>query len=941
MLAGTGFAAVSGQIGSNVLNRAVPNQVAAFSPIDLRCENRTTPMGIDSLAPRLSWKLKTIGDARNQSQAAYQIRVSSSSELLESNVGNLWDSGKVPSDAQLHVEYQGIPLQSGSRCYWKVDVWDSEDRKSTSSDISWWEMGLLSPSDWQGQWIDDGQALPESDEALYENDPSPLFRRSFELSKPVKRARLYATALGYYDLKVNGKSPSDIVLDPPWTSTDKRVYYTTYDVTDGLRVGENVLGVMLGNGWHNPLPLRMWSRINLREHLPVGRPRFLSELVVEFEDGTSQRISTDDSWRVASGPLLKNSVYLGEVYDARLERTGWASSGFDDSDWSAASVLELDDSSGRLIQASPMPPIRVTRTVSAVSVEEVKPGVFVFDLGQNFAGWARLNVSGPRGTEVTMRMGELVYEDGTLNPMTAVAGQIKGLKQDGTPRGGPGAPEVAWQVNTYTLRGDRTEEVYTPRFTFHGFRYVEVTGFPGKPAIRAIEGLRLNTDVESVGTFRCSNARFNQIQELVKWTFLSNIFSVQSDCPAREKYQYGGDIVASSEMAIFNYDMSAFYSKSVEDFKDAARDGWFTETAPYVGISAENYAEGAGPIGWGLAHPLLIVQLVQYYGDTRLAENHFEAAKTWVDLLEANSDNFIIDRCIGDHESLDPKPIELIATAQFYQAATMVADLATLLGKTSEARHYRQLGNSIRAAFSGRFVETGTGRIGIATQAAQSAALYSGLVPDSERELAVRRMVDAVMQDHKGHIAAGIFGTKYLLNMLSKTGHADVAHKMVSQQEYPGWIHMIENGATTLWETWAQSDNVYSQNHPMFGSVSEWFFKVLGGIEPDPEAIGFDRFVIAPYPPEDLDWVDASYASVRGPISCSWRKAEGNLNVHISIPVNTTALVKIPTSNPDSVVEAGRPLAQLAALRGPVTVNEMGVELELGSGRYEFTAALS
>lgn len=933
-------------VGASVAPRSVigsDREDSPLFPVVLRCESLANPLGIDAPKPRLSWKLEADKNARNQVQSAYRVQVASTQERLSLGNPDLWDSGKVVSKNQLHIEYEGEPLESGQRCFWHVQVWDGLDQKSIPSVISWWEMGLLKPSDWSGFWISDGKKMPETDAEHYEDDPAPLFRRSIVIKKPIRRARLYATSLGYHSLSINGQRVSDNVLDPAWTSTENRILYASHDFTDMIVAGENVLGVQLGNGWANPLPLKMWGHRNIRESLPVSRPAFLSELVIEFQDGSVERVGTDESWRVSEGPLLRNSVYLGETYDARLEQPGWDASGFDDASWKPAFKSDVNQrfvDPAERCEAMPIPPIRATKVLPATTLTEVSEGVFIFDLGQNFAGWAKLNVEGPRGTTVQMRMGELLYEDGTLNPMTAVTGQIKGLKKDGTPVGGPGAPKIAWQSNTYVLRGDGPE-TYTPQFTFHGFRYVEVTGFPGTPTLEAIEGLRLNTDLESVGTFRCSHPELNRIQEMVRWTLLSNVFSVQSDCPAREKFQYGGDIVASSEMAMYNYDMATFYAKSVADFKDArVGGGWFTETAPFVGISADNYAEWAGPIGWGLAHPLLVGQLYQYYGDRRIVEEHFEAAAKWVDLLEAASDGYIIDRCISDHESLDPKPIELVATAQFYQAATLVAEFATILGFTDEVQRYQQLADRIKEAFVGRFLEPGTGRFGIATQAAQSAALYMDLVPSSEKEKAVQRMIDAVLVDHNGHVATGIFGTKYLLNMLSSTGHPDVAYTMVNQRTFPGWRHMLDNGATTLWETWAQSDNTFSQNHPMFGMVSEWFFKTLGGIEPSKNAVGFDRFTIAPFLTTDLDWAESTYESVRGTISCRWKWDGGELHVDVDVPVNTEAEMTIPSRGPGAVKEGSQSLVQAAGIRVLPSSKPGFINLVLGSGQYQFTIAV-
>lgn len=909
----------------------------AMTPVELRCEYLRTPLGIDAARPRLSWQLAAnVANARNQRQSAYQILVAGDAASLAANRGNLWDSGQVESAEQLHIVYQGRPLVSAERCYWKVRAWDQADRPTPFSQPSWWEMGLLETADWAGQWIDDGRPVPERDEEFYRDDPAPLLRKTFRVRAGVRRARLYAAGLGYYEFLINGERVSDHVLDPAWTSYATRVLYTTHDVTALLTDGPNALAAMLGNGWFNPLPLRMWGRINLREHLAVGRPRLIAQLNIEYEDGTRESVVSDNGWRVAAGPIIRNSVYLGEVYDARREQPGWDQPGFDDRNWASAS------SAGRpsaALRSQVLPPIRATATLRPASVTEVRPGVFIFDMGQNFAGWARLRVAGPRGTTVKMRMGELLNADGTLNVMTSVAGQIKGANKDGTPRGGPGAPTVAWQSDEYTLRGSGPE-VYTPRFTFHGFRYVEVTGFPGTPTLETIEGLRLNTAVESSGTFTCSNNLINRIQTMVQWTLLSNLFSVQSDCPGREKFQYGGDIVASSEMAILNYDMASFYAKTVLDHQDAARGpGWFTETAPFLGISAEGYGEGAGPIGWGLAHPLLVAQLYQYYGNERIVEQHYDAARRWVELLNDHATGHIIDRCIGDHESLDKNPVALMATAHFFQAARLIERMAYVLGRKEDTERYAALARRIRTAFIARFLTPGSGRFDISTQACQATALYMGLVPDEEREAAIRAMVDRVLVDHDGHIATGIFGTKYLLDSLTETGHADVAYTMVTQETFPGWGHMLAKGATTLWEHWEYSDNTYSHNHPMFGSVSEWLFKGLGGIKPHPRAAGFDRILIEPHVVGNLTWARARYDSVRGPVVSNWRIENSRLTLEVEVPVNTAAVVRVPTPDSSSIQESGRPASNAPGVRVLPVEPGVAARFEIGSGRYVFVAA--
>jgi alpha-L-rhamnosidase len=458
--------------------------------------------------------------------------------------------------------------------------------------------------------------------------------------------------------------------------------------------------------------------------------------------------------------------------------------------------------------------------------------------------------------------------------------------------------------------------------------------------------MRVNTDVDTVGSFTCSDDTLNRIQEMVQWTLLSNLFSVQSDCPGREKFQYGGDIVATSEMATLNFDFANLYAKAVRDHADAVRgdaergEGWLTETAPFVGISAANYVDEAGPIGWGLAHPLLLAQLYRYYGDGRLVAEQYETARRWVDLYAGHANGHIIDRCISDHESLDPKPVALIATAHYLQAARLVAQLAGILGKTVDQARFEQLANDIAEAFVNRFLVPGTGVFDIGTQACQATALNMGLVPKREREAAVARMVEQVVDEHDGHVATGIFGTKYLLEQLTRTGHAEVAFEMVKKTGFPGWGHMLEHGATTLWEHWEYSDNTYSHNHPMFGSVSEWFFKGIGGIRPQDDAVGFDRFHVEPNPVGDMTWAQAQLRSARGRIGSNWYREAGELHMTVEVPVNTRAQIRVPTTDPAAVTEGGVPAGEAAGVRA-LAAQPGYARFTVGSGLYRFVAPLS
>ncbi|MEN8863788.1 MAG: family 78 glycoside hydrolase catalytic domain, partial [Lentimonas sp.] len=438
---------------------------AQMSSTRLRCEYRDQPLGIDHLEPRLSWELQS--DARGTKPSAYHILVSTTAKGLKNDHGDLWDSGKVASSQSVGILYAGKTLESGQRCFWKVKAWDNHDQASDWSTPTFWEMGLLEPSDWQAEWIGDGIPQPEKDEDFFKDDPAPLFRKPFKLTGQMKTARLYITALGYYRASLNGEVIGDQHLDPLWTRPDKRVFYSTFDVTENLAAENNCLGVSLGNGWYNPLPLRMWGRKNLREHLPVGRPQFIARLHIQYTDGSSESITSDASWKVTQGPILRNNIYLGEKVDARKDIPGWDKPGLDDSDWSTAQTVSAPKGA---LEALPLPAIKITKKLNPVAVTEPSKGVYIVDMGQNFGGWASFDFDVPAGTEISIRYGELLYKDGTLDPMSSVCGQIKNASKPQY----LGAPPVAWQKDKYIARGGG--ENYPPQFTFHAFRYIELTG---------------------------------------------------------------------------------------------------------------------------------------------------------------------------------------------------------------------------------------------------------------------------------------------------------------------------------------------------------------------------------------------------------------------------------------------------------------------------------
>jgi alpha-L-rhamnosidase len=905
---------------------SAPGEVGGVVARHLRCEWQVDPLGIDQPRPRLTWELAS--QERGAYASACQVLCATRPELLAPGRSDLWDSGVQPAGREVQVVYEGEPLSSRDVVWWTVRVLDSHERPSPWSEPARFELGLLEPSDWVARWIGNGRPAPEQDEDFYADDPAPLLRREFELPGPVRSARLYVTGLGWYEAWINGRRVGDRVLDPLWTSYAERVLYSTYDVTELVREGTNAIGAMLGKGWYDPLPLRMWGRLNLREHLHIGRPRLLAQLEVELLDGSRVTIASDESWSWADGPVRRDNVYLGEVYDARAERPGWCEPGLDAAGWEA---VHIDSTPVGPLHAQTAPPIRVLEVLPAIIRSEPSPGTWIFDLGENFAGWVRLRVEGPAGTSVRLRYGELLHADGTLNPLTSVCGQIKGPGM-----GGPGAPDVAVQEDTYVLRGGGPE-TWTPRFTFHGFRYVEVTGWPGEPPLEAIAGLPLGCDLEPVGTFASSGERLARIDAMVLRTFRSNVLGVQSDCPHRERFGYGGDIVATAEAFLSAFDMAGFYAKTVRDLADDAdAEGVFPMTAPYVGIAYAGLEEGGSPIGWSLAHPVLVREAVRYHGDLALAAEQYQALRHYVEYLRSQAgERGILERGLSDHESLEARPVRVTSTAFYAQAARILADLADLLGREDDAREYAALAARIGRDFTGELVAADTGVVDNGGQAAQAIALAEGLVPVELREAVLGRLLDDP-DLREGRLSTGIFGTPALLEALSANGRTDLAWALVDRDEFPGWGHMLASDATTLWEHWELSENTFSHNHPMFGSVRQWMVEWLAGLAPAPDALGFDRVLVRPQPVPGLDQAAASYRSVRGPMRVAWRIEDGRFTLEVDLPPATEAEVLLPAGcDPSTLRESG-----LAVDEAPSVEVLASGRLRVPSGSYRFEASI-
>ena len=507
----------------------------------------------------------------------------------------------------------------------------------------------------EAKWIGDAAEQATSDSLMYLDDPAPLFRKDFKTDKNVKRARLLISAAGYYRATINGKRIGDHWLDPAWTNYSKRIYYSDYDITSEIIEGENCIGVTLGNGFYNPLPMKMWGGRNIRDELPTGRPVFIAGLVLEFENGDIDEIVSDQTWRYEYGPLVKNSVYLGEVYDAGREIQGWNLPGYKDDNWSNALLKE---GPGGQLQALFFPPIQVTQKITPVDIYEQEESLFIVDMGINFTGSYNIRLNGEKGDTIVFRFGERVYEDGSLNPMTTVCGQIK---RPGM--GGPGAPDIAWQTDSYIF-GRKEQVWYSPEFTFHTYRYMEIYGLEEKPVPSDIQGLFLHTNVPKNGEFSTSLDLLNSIQTAVERTFMANLISVQSDCPAREKFGYGGDLNATNEAFIYNYDMLGIYRKTIYDWVDAIRDSTFVDTAPFVGIK---YCG----LSWESAFLITQYFLYLYYNDIDLVEELYDFNVRWMEKAAMIHPDGIVDKGLSDHESLQPVPNKLTGTGHYLQCVAI------------------------------------------------------------------------------------------------------------------------------------------------------------------------------------------------------------------------------------------------------------------------------
>ncbi len=869
----------------------------------LRCEYLDNPLGIDTPQPRLSWILTS--DERGAKQAAFQILVASSEAALKTGQADFWDTGKVASDETAQIRYAGPPPISRQSCFWKVRVWDQAGQPSESSPARW-EMGLLQPGDWQAKWI--------ARTTDTNSNPAPLLGRAFQVAGKIKQARAYICGLGYYELYLNGEKVGDHLLDPGFTRYDRRALYVTYDVTDQLRSGANAVGVILGNGWFNCHTKAVW---NFHEAPWRAAPKLLLHLRVDYIDGRSETIVSDASWKCSTGPIVFDSIYGGETYDARLEKPDWATASYDLSKWEDVKIVEAP--AGQL-SAQMMPPIKIAQTLKPAKITEPNPGVFIVDVGQNLAGMAELHVEGPAGTRVRMRYGERLSADGTLDTRD-IEQHVKKLGK-----------EQSHQTDTYILKGGGRKESYASRFTYHGFQYVEVTGFPGKPTLDNFRIRFIHSAVPKAGEFTCSNPLLNRINRAADWAFLSNLQGLPTDCPHREKNGWTGDAQLACEQAQFNFFPVSVHQKWIGDLADEQKPAG--QLPGIVPTSGWGYSWGNGP-AYDSAFLLIPWYEYLYYGDTGIFRRHYDGMKRYVDYLTTRSKNGIVNIGLNDWAPWKTKTEAGITdTAYYYVDTKIVAHAAELLGKRDDAQKYNELAASIHAAFNKQFYHADTATYDQGSQTALSCALYQGLVAPENKARVLENLVASV-EKANNHIDTGILGAKYLLNALLENGRADVAYRMVAQKDQPSWGWWLEQGGTTLWEQWNGSE---SRNHIMYGDVSAWFYKALAGIQPDPQSPGFKHFFVTPHVVGDLTSARGEYDSIRGKIVSDWQLLNGEFCLTLIIPANTTTTLSLPIAG--NVLEGSQPAAKADGVKFLRTEGGRSV-FSVESGKYRFTGPLA
>lgn len=845
------------------------NSIANGVPVELKCEHLVNPLGVDVQNPRLMWRLN---DGRQGAvQTAYQIFVGTDSLEVANNHGRMWDTGK-QAKADILISYAGRKLDPLTRYFWKVAIWD-KDGKPKSSDVAAFETGKMADGNWKGAWISDHHDIHYK--------KAPYFRKEFQIKKPVKSARAYIAAAGLYELSLNGKRIGDHQLDPMYTRFDRRTLYVAHDVTAQLQSGMNAVGVILGNGWYNHQSLAVWDFHNAPWR---ARPAFCLDLRIVYTDGTEETIVSERDWKTSSGPIISNSIYTGEHYDARLEQEDWDKPGFDDSKWNG---IRYRSAPSAHMVSQQMVPIRLVKAYVPKSVKKFDDKTYLFDMGQNMSGVVRLKVKGAEGTVLKIKHGERLLENGHLD-MSNIDVYYRGDKETDP-----------FQTDIVILSGKKEDE-FMPKFNYKGFRYVEITSSePIALDEKNITAYFMHSDVEPVGSIKTSSTLVNNLWRITNNSYLSNLMGYPTDCPQREKNGWTGDAHLAIETALYNFDGITVYEKWLADHRDEQQpNGVLPDIIPTGGWG---YGTANG-LDWTSTIAIIPWQVYMFYGDSRLLEDCYENIKRYVDHVDRISPNGLTTFGRGDWVPVKSHSnLELTSSVYFYVDAQILASAAKMFGRENDFQKYNALANKIKQAVNDKFLNSETGVYASGTQTELSVPLHWGVVPKNMKAK-VAANLNKKVEETNFHLDVGVLGAKALLNALNNNGYTETAYKVAVQDTYPSWGWWAVNGATTLLENWdLEAERDISDNHMMFGEIGGWFFKSIGGILPDPDQPGFKHILLKPIFPEGLKESDAVHKSPYGMIVSSWKKSKKTIIYDVQVPANSTASFYPP----DNVVNNG------------------------------------
>ncbi|QHV99980.1 family 78 glycoside hydrolase catalytic domain [Spirosoma endbachense] len=906
----------------------------ALTVTNLRCEYRSNPLGVQTAKPALSWQL--VAQQRNTLQKAYQILVADSPEALGQNKGNIWNSGRVNSDASIQVSYQGKVLEPTKFYYWKIKVWDTKDTESPWSPVASWQMGLLTKVDWKGAaWIG-YEKLPDSlvntlptdgkKDKVQGGNVLPLVRKSLTITKSVRKATLFISGLGQFDAHLNGQKIGDHFLDPGWTKYDKQAQYVTFDLTDKLKSGENVIGVMLGNGFYYVPPVKERYR---KLKVMFGYPKMICRLFITYTDGSTDNVVSDASWKTAPSPITFSSIYGGENYNATREQPGWDGPAFTDKSWKNALIVD-----GPPVLTSQMQePLKVFDTFAPISKKRLDSGDWVYDLGQNASGIISLTVNGKQGDTIRIYPAELLKADGSVNQ-----------KASGSPF-----------YFEYVLKGGRAE-TWQPRFTYYGFRYLQLKGgVPQgeqnpvqKPQVIDLKGLHTRNAAASAGQFSCSNELFNKASTLIDWGIKSNMASVFTDCPHREKLGWLEELHLMGGSVRYQYDIASLLKKVIQDMKDSQLDNQSADAGLVPEIAPEyvKFDWGGGIFRdspeWGSSAIIVPWYLYQWYGEKDELAASYTMMQRYIAYLGTKAKSHILAQGLGDWYDLGPKPpgvsqltpMGVTGTAMYYYDLTILAKIARMLNKSDDALQYDKLAGEVKVAFNQAFFNHQTKQYATNSQTANAMALYLNLVEPQYREAVVENIVQDI-RSRNNSLTAGDIGYRYLLRALEDAGRSDVIFDMNSRSDVPGYGYQLAKGATALTESWQALPSV-SNNHFMLGHLLEWLYAGLAGIKQADTSIAFRNSVIYPQPVGDVMQAKASYDSPYGLISSDWKKVGTRFDLTVQIPPNTSSEIYLPASISSPITEGGQPVGKRKEIK-VLGFEKDRARILVGSGTYRFT----